>query len=176
MPGSRRAVPIQDRSRVFACARTVLHARAPLTPAIIFRARSLARRLALPGNCLLDASWAGSQGGQGQEFLGVRECLAHIAVHRLQPGNLARGSFEAVRRDSQGRCRSSKRIFLRSGVSTWCIAVISGYSSISICVNAQFPSCIVVPQWVGLLIRSPRTIENLISSSLIVTVRLIRFI
>lgn len=30
-----------------------------------------------------DASWAGSQGGQGQEFLGVRECLAHIACASL---------------------------------------------------------------------------------------------
>lgn len=28
----------------------------------------------------------GSQGGQGQEFLGVRECLAHIATS-LSPGN-----------------------------------------------------------------------------------------
>lgn len=72
----------------------------------------------------LGAPWAGSQGGQGQEFLGVRECLAHIAVHHLQPGNSARGSLEAVRRDSQGRCHASKRIFLRSGVSP-----ISGLAS-----------------------------------------------
>lgn len=101
--------------REFSPVRAACCTRALLTPAIIFRARSLARRLTLPGNCL-GASWAGSQGGQGQEFLGVRECLAHIAVHHLQPGNSARGSLEAVRRDSQGRCRSSKKIFLPSRV------------------------------------------------------------
>ena len=104
--------------REFSRVRTACCTRALLTPAIIFRARSLVRRFELPGNCL-DASWVGNQGGQGQEFLGVRECLAHIAVHRSQPGNPARSSLEAVRRDSQGRCHSSKRIFLRSRVSVW---------------------------------------------------------
>lgn len=102
------------------------------------RGAESSRRLALPGN-RLDASWAGSQGGQGQEFLGVRECLAHIAVHHLQPGNPARGSLEAVRRDSQGRCRSSKRIFLRSGVSPW-LVILLVILSVSVCWY-RFSSC-----------------------------------
>jgi len=108
---------MQDRSRVFACAHGVLHARAAHARDYLPGAKPSAEVRA-SSNCL-DASWVGNQGGQGQEFLGVRECLAHIAVHCSQPGNPARSSLEAVRRDSQGRCRSSKRIFLWSRVSVW---------------------------------------------------------
>ena len=134
-----------ETGREFSRVRTTRCTRALLTPAIIFCAQSLARRLALPGNCL-GASWVGSQGGQGQEFLGVRECLAHIAVHRSQPGNSARGSLEAVRRDSQGRCRSSKRIEHSCGVEyPSAIVVISSYLSVSACMKDRlfsrvFPS------------------------------------
>lgn len=173
MPGSRRAVPMQDR-RVFTCARGVLHARAAHARDYLPRAEPGAEARASRQDCL-GASWAGSQGGQGQEFLGVRECLAHIAVHRSQPGNPARGSLEAVRRDSQGRCRSSKRIFSGSEVSVWCTAVISGYPSFSVCIKDQLLSCTVIPQRIGWLTRSQSTTENSILSSLIVVVGLIQF-
>lgn len=42
-----------------------------------------------------------SQGGQGQEFLGVRECLAHIATSYTP--EIRERSLEAVRQDPQGR-------------------------------------------------------------------------
>lgn len=75
-----------------------------LTPAITFRAAVRASRHRARGQV---SRQAGSQGGQGQEFLGVRECLAHIAsAHRSQPGNRREFStLEAVRRESQGRYR-----------------------------------------------------------------------
>lgn len=48
----------------------------------------------------------GSEGGQGQEFLGVRECL--LSTH--EPGNEGEESFlEAVHQRPQGRCCSLKR-------------------------------------------------------------------
>lgn len=58
-------------------------------------------------------SWVGNRGGQSQEFLGVRECLAHIAAHRVlsyaarKPGESS--PLEAVRRGSQGRYSSRRK-------------------------------------------------------------------
>lgn len=56
--------------------------------------------------------WVGSQGGQGQEFLGARECLAHIATSRSPE---TKESFlEAVHQQPQGRSCSLKRTLSES--------------------------------------------------------------
>ncbi|KOX67271.1 hypothetical protein WN51_10617 [Melipona quadrifasciata] len=54
----------------------------------------------------------GSQGGQGQEFLGVRECLAHIATSRSP--ETSQSFLEAVHQRPQGRSCSLKRTLSKS--------------------------------------------------------------
>ncbi|CAD1468381.1 unnamed protein product, partial [Heterotrigona itama] len=54
----------------------------------------------------------GSQGGQGQEFLGVRECLAHIATSRSP--ETSQSFLEAVHQRPQGRSCSLKRTLSES--------------------------------------------------------------
>lgn len=64
MPEEAGAVPMREFSRV--CERTII------LPAGFLRFQA-------------GTSWVGNQGGQSQEFLGARECLAHIAAHRVAP-------------------------------------------------------------------------------------------
>lgn len=75
-----------------------------LTPAIISGRGGL--QGGLGSGQQLSRVTVGSEGGQGQEFLGVRECL--LSTH--EPGNEGEESFlEAVHQRPQGRCCSLKR-------------------------------------------------------------------
>lgn len=93
---------MRDRSRVFAS-----HASAPLTPAIIFRARARARRANLAGcEFALPGSGPGTFVGRqsrwaGQEFLGVRRGAS--GTHRR---SIARSP--ETRRESSLRGRSPR--------------------------------------------------------------------
>lgn len=76
-----------------------------LTPAII-SGRGGGLEGGLGSGQQLSRVTVGSEGGQGQEFLGVRECL--LSTH--EPGNEGEESFlEAVHQRPQGRCCSLKR-------------------------------------------------------------------
>lgn len=108
MPEEAGAVPMREFSRV--CEHTII------LPAGFSRFQA-------------GTSWVGNQGGQSQEFLGARECLAHIAAHRVVPParKPARNSpLEAVRRDSQGRYCS---LVEERSVNISCLvtSLISGY-------------------------------------------------
>lgn len=133
---------MQDRSRVFACARDVLHAHA-LTPAIIFRAESGggSRFQALP-RCFVgrQSRWAGSGIPRRARVSGThRLCIARSPETRQEV--LSR-PFAETRKDVAARRReySCKAEYLCG------IVVISGYSSVSVCVKDRFPSGTVIPQ------------------------------
>lgn len=82
-----------------------------LTPAIILERVGEGGCSGLRSGQQLSRVTVGSEGGQGQEFLGVRECLlVHTSRVAAQPGNEGEESFlEAVHQRPQGRCCSLKR-------------------------------------------------------------------
>lgn len=90
---------------------------------------------ALPATLPSAASWVASQGGQSQEFLGVRECVWHTSpriASLLQPGNPARvllsRPFAETRKDVTALVEGENTPGERSGISIRPVAsLISGY-------------------------------------------------